>query len=94
MYVYAQVTAELPAAWTLPAAAIGKAGDDFVIYLVEAGKAVRTPVQVGRGDGQWTQVRRYKKPGTSNWADITESVRVASPASALTDGQPLPSKPE
>jgi HlyD family secretion protein len=90
MYAYARVTAELPAAWAVPAAAVGKAGDDFVVYLAAGGKAVRCPVQVLRGDGQFTQVRRYKKPGAADWTDVTGGERFASPAAALTDGQVLP----
>jgi multidrug efflux pump subunit AcrA (membrane-fusion protein) len=90
MYAYSRVTAELPAAWTVPAAAIGKAGDDYAFYLAEGGKAVRVPVQVGRGDGQFTQVRRYKKPGAAEWTDVTGTESIATPAAALTDGQALP----
>jgi hypothetical protein len=90
MYVNARLTAELPAAWTVPATAVGKVGDEAVIYLVEGGKAVRVSAQLGRGDGQLTQVRRYKKPGATDWTDVTGSESVAAPAAALTDGQPIP----
>lgn len=92
MYVYARVTAELPEAWGLPAAAVQKLGDEHVVYRVVDGKAVRTPVELIRGDGQFTQVRRYKKPGTTEWADWTGAEAVASPAAAVTDGQPITSK--
>jgi hypothetical protein len=90
MYVYARLTAELPVAWAVPAAAVGKAGDEPVMYLVENGKAVRVAVQVLRGDGKFTQVRRYKKAGASDWTDVTGAESVATPAAALTDGQPVP----
>lgn len=90
MYVYARVTTELPAAWAVPAAAVGRAGDDAVVYLVEAGKAVRTPVQVLRGDGRVTQVVRYRKPGAAAWTDFTGTEPVATPAASLADGQPVP----
>lgn len=90
MFVHAKLTAELPAAWAVPAAAIGKAGDDAVFYLVEGGKAVRVPVQLLKGDGQFIQVSRYKKPGASAWTDVTGAEQVALPASALTDGQVVP----
>lgn len=93
MYVYARVTAELPEAWSVPAAAVGKANDEFVIYLVENGKAVRAPVQVLRGDGQFTQVRGYKKAGAADWVAFTGSESVATPAAAVTDGQAVPSGP-
>ncbi len=88
-YAYARLTAELPAAWAVPAAAIGKVNDEPVMYLVEGGKAVRVPVQLLRGDGQFTQVRRYKKPGASNWTDVTGSEAVATPAAAVADGQAI-----
>jgi HlyD family secretion protein len=90
MYVHAKLTAELPAAWSVPTAALGKVGDDAIIYLVEGGKAVRVTVQPLKGDAQFTQVRRYKKPGAADWTDVTGSEQVATPASALTDGQPVP----
>lgn len=93
MYVYARITAALPEAWAVPALAVGKVGDDPVVYLVEGGKAVRTPVQVLRGDAQFTQVTRYKKPGATEWTDFTGSETVATPAAALTDGQPIQTAP-
>lgn len=90
MYIYARITAALPEAWAVPATAVGKVGDDAVVYLVEDGKAVRTLVQMLRGDGQFTQVARYKKPGAVAWTDFTGAETVATPAAALTDGQPIP----
>ncbi|HJZ57965.1 MAG TPA: efflux RND transporter periplasmic adaptor subunit [Gemmataceae bacterium] len=90
MYVNARLTVELPASWTVPAPAVGKVGDESVIYLAEGGKAVRVSVQLGRGDGQFTQVRRYKRPGAAGWTDVTGSESVATPAAVLTDGQPIP----
>jgi multidrug resistance efflux pump len=89
VYLNARLTAELPAAWTVPAAAIGKVGDESVIYLVEGGKAVRMPALLGRGDGQYTQVRRYKRPGATDWMDVTGTESFATPAAALSDGQPI-----
>jgi RND family efflux transporter MFP subunit len=89
MYVNARLTVELPAAWAVPAAAVGKLGDDPIVYLVKGGKAVRVTVQLGRGDGQFTQVRRYKEPGGTAWTDVTGSESVATPAAALSDGQPI-----
>jgi RND family efflux transporter MFP subunit len=94
MYVYARVTSELPAAWAVPATAVGRAGDDYVVYLAEGGKAVRTPVQVIRGDGQFTQVRRFRKPGAPDWVDFTGAEAVATPAAGLSDGQPVQPPPD
>jgi multidrug efflux pump subunit AcrA (membrane-fusion protein) len=90
MYAYARLTAELPAAWSVPATAVGKVNDEPVIYLVEGGKAVRVSVQLGRGDGQFTQISRYKKPGATAWTDVTGSEAIATPAAALTDGRAVP----
>ncbi len=90
MYVHAKLTAELPAAWSVPAAAVGKAGDETIMYLVDGGKAVRVTVQPLKGDGHFTQVRRYKKAGATDWTDVTGAESVATPASALTDGQAVP----
>lgn len=89
-YVHAKLTAELPAAWSVPAAAVGKVGDESVVYLVEGGKAVRVAVQLLKGDAQFTQVRRYKRPGAADWTDVTGAEQVATPASALADGQAVP----
>ncbi|VTU00012.1 hemolysin d : Efflux transporter, RND family, MFP subunit OS=Pirellula staleyi (strain ATCC 27377 / DSM 6068 / ICPB 4128) GN=Psta_1220 PE=4 SV=1: HlyD_2 [Gemmataceae bacterium] len=90
MYAYARLTAELPPAWSVPTAAVGKVNDESVVYLVEGGKAVRVRVELLRGDSQFTQVRRYKKPGATDWTDVTGSESVATPAAALTDGQTVP----
>jgi HlyD family secretion protein len=90
MYVYARITAPLPAAWAVPAAAVGKLNDEPIVYFVADGKAVRTLVQVLRGDGKYTQLHRYKRTA-SEWIEFTGSETIASPASALTDGQQIPS---
>lgn len=90
MYAYARLTAELPAAWSVQTAAVGKVNDEPVMYLVEGGKAVRVVVELLRGDSQFTQVRRYKKPGASDWTDVTGAESIATPAASLTDGRPIP----
>lgn len=89
MYVYARLMAELPAAWAVPAAAVGKVGDDTVLYLVEGGKAVRVTAQLLRGDAQFIQVKRCTKPGAADWADIAGTDSFATPASAVTVGQAI-----
>lgn len=87
MYVTAKLTVEMPDAWSVPAAAVGKVNDENVIYLAENDKAVRVAVQLLRGDGQYTQLKRYKRG--SEWIEIVGSESVVSPASAVTDGQKL-----
>ena len=90
MYVYARLTAELPAEWSVPVVAVGKVSEETVIYLVENGKAVRVAVQLIRGDSQFTQIRRYKRAGTNEWTEFTGGESVATPAAALKDGQAIP----
>lgn len=90
MYVVARLTAELPAEWAVPAAAIGRVNDEPVMYLAQDGKAVRVAVQLHRGDAQYTQILRYRRPNATEWAAVTGEERVASPAIAASDGQPLP----
>lgn len=90
MYVYARLTAELPAEWSVPVVAVGKVSEETVIYLVENGKAVRIAVQLICGDSQFTQIRRYKRAGTNEWTEFTGGESVATPAAALTDGQAIP----
>jgi multidrug efflux pump subunit AcrA (membrane-fusion protein) len=87
MYVHARVTAEQPARWALPASALVKQGDVTVCYLVEGGKAVRTPVQAGPSDGQFTEVLKLQRAGSSARADWTAKEEVAAKAAGLTDGQ-------
>lgn len=89
-YVFAKLTAELPAAWAVPATAVMKVGDDSVVYLVEGGKAARVTVQLLRGDGKFTQVKAYKKHGATDWTEFTGSESIATPATAVTDGQTIP----
>ena len=55
----------------------------------DQGDALSTPVQIGHGDGNVTQVRRYRKPGSTEWAEFTSSESVATPAAALIDGQTI-----
>lgn len=90
MYVSAKLTVELPAEWSVPAAAIGKINDELVMYLAEGGKAVRVVAQLHRGDAQFTQVLRYRRPNATEWTVVTGEERIASPANAVSDGQALP----
>jgi multidrug resistance efflux pump len=90
MYVSAKLTVELPAEWAVPVAAVGKINDEPVLYLIEGGKAVRVVAQPHRGDAQFTQVRRYKRPGAADWTDLTGTESFASPASSVTNGQAVP----
>jgi RND family efflux transporter MFP subunit len=88
MYTYARITAELPPAWVLPAGAVVKQGDQMVCFRVENGKAIRTPVRVGHGDGESVQVLFWQKAGEpSRWEEWTGKEVIARKARGLTDGQ-------
>ena len=89
MYVTARLVAELPAAWSLPVAALGKIGDDSFAYLVENGKAVRVVVEPLIGDVAVTQIRRFQRLGVTEWSPITGTESFTTPASAVTDGQAI-----
>lgn len=90
MYVSARLTVELPAEWSVPAAAIGKINDEPVMYLAEDGKAVRVVVRLHRGDAQFTQVNQYRRPNATGWVAVTGDERILTPANTVTDGQILP----
>jgi RND family efflux transporter MFP subunit len=90
MYAYARISNTLPEGWTLPVAAVAKQGDATACFVIEDGKAVRTPVQLGRGDGQSVVVLKKQKPGSPpTWEDVTGTEAVAAKAAGLSDGQPV-----
>jgi HlyD family secretion protein len=90
MYVNAQIINRLPEEWTLPVSAVVKQGNSTVCFLIENGKSVRTPVQIGRSDGQLVQVLRWQKPGKPPvWQEFTGTEVIAGQAAGLTDGQAL-----
>ena len=88
MYAYAAVTAALPEAWTLPAAAVVRQGDGAFAFLVRDGKAVRTKVQTGFGDGTHVEVLKFES-GPGAWAEPTGDETVVLKAAGVTDGQPV-----
>jgi RND family efflux transporter MFP subunit len=98
MYAYATLTAERPNVWTLPAAAVTTEGDvnqgyRTFCFLVENGKAWRTPVEIGARDSQRVEVlKKQARPAKSGeagpWQDITgEEEIVQGNIGSLTDGQ-------
>jgi HlyD family secretion protein len=88
MYVNARIIHQLPEGWTLPTSAVIKQGDAAICFVVESGKAVRTPIQIGRSDGQYIEALKRQKPGSPPvWEEFTGNETVAARASGLTDGQ-------
>lgn len=90
--IYAHITLRAPLAetLTLPVGAVITQGVESVCYLLEKGKAVRTPIKIGAREGESVQVLKKLK-GTldkGTWEDFTgkEEVIVSSPG-MLADGQ-------
>lgn len=88
MYAYGMVKIERPVVFALPQAAITEVGDLVCCYVLEGGKAVRTPLQTGIRDG--TRVEVVKKQVKGDWADFTGSEGVIlGDLTELVDGQPV-----
>jgi HlyD family secretion protein len=87
MYVTAQISAEMPETWVVPANAIVKQAEQVVCFLYRDGKAVRLAIQPGRSDGKFTEVFKKAGPG-GTWEDWTGGEDVLSgPTGTLSDGQ-------
>jgi RND family efflux transporter MFP subunit len=82
MYAHASIIVEHPDVWTLPESAVAFQGEQAFCCLVQEGKIVRTPVEVGLKSGGRIEVNR--RGGWSS-ADLC----VAANPSAYTDGQPV-----
>ena len=60
MYVNAKVLVERTAVCAVPQDCLMVSGNQTYCYLVEGGKAVKTPVQAGVSDGNWVEVSKMK----------------------------------
>lgn len=90
MYAYATFRAEFPGRLTLPASAISTQGDRPACFIVENGKAVRTPVQLGMRNGAIVEVLKklVRTDGAEGWRDFSSDEAVARDnVSGLNDGQ-------
>jgi RND family efflux transporter MFP subunit len=86
LYALARLEPELPEAWVLPAAALVKQGEQTVCFRIVEGKAVRTLVKAGPGDGGSVTVLGWQKPD-GGWKEWTGAEEVAAGAANLVDGQ-------
>jgi hypothetical protein len=88
-FVQVRLRAKLPEHWALPTGAIARSGEQLACYRIVDGKAVYTPVRVGRGDGTSIAVLKKLKPGTADeWVDWTgDEIVAAENAAYLSDGQ-------
>jgi RND family efflux transporter MFP subunit len=96
MYVQASITVRHAGVWALPAGSVRTEGDQTFCFVVENGKALRTPLQVGlRGDGlvevlkKEQQVRTGPSRQKPRWADIRGDEEVAADPAQLRDGEPV-----
>jgi multidrug efflux pump subunit AcrA (membrane-fusion protein) len=86
MYAYGKVLVERRDVWAVPQVCIVETGEQNVYYLYDNGKAVRTPVQSGIGDGKWVEVARRQVDG--KWEPLTGAEEVIQGDLAeLVDGQ-------
>ncbi len=92
MYAYGEVHVERPGVRAVPKSAITHTGGKSFIWRYDNGHAVRTEVETGARDGQWTEItnRRAesKSPGEERWVPIESSdqVLLGSKLSTLTEG--------
>ncbi len=87
MYVYTHITQLGPECLTVPATAVIKQNDILVCYILDGDKVKRTPVQIGRSDGERTELRKVQKAGSPpTWIDVPDSVEFAANATGLSDG--------
>jgi HlyD family secretion protein len=93
MYVRALIDETLPDAWMIPSPAIMMRDGQTFGFLLENGKAVKTPVKVGGREGDVIQLMKRQlpaaKPGTQpEWVDIAGSEAfILDNVSELRDGQ-------
>jgi HlyD family secretion protein len=86
MYVYGTIEIRRHNVQAIPAAAITVLGNQPCCYLLEDGKAHKTPVDTGVSDGSWTEVTAKQFHGT--WSAFTWSEQVIlGDLSELVDGE-------
>ena len=102
MYAYANVIIERPGVRTLPMAALVHSGDQTFYWSENSGQAVRTEIQTGVSDGEWTEVTNRRATPSSAastsdvaWVPIDGSEQVIDgDVSVLTEGAPVRVAPE
>ncbi len=88
MYAYGMVVIHRSKVHAVPLAAVVELGNQNCCYLLEDGKAVKTPVQVGVNDGHWIEVAGKQVNGI--WSPLTGSEEVIlGELSEIVDGEPV-----
>jgi HlyD family secretion protein len=85
MYLSARIVGPLPEAWTLPASALVRQGDQTVCFVIDGSAAHKTAVRIGRGDGSSTEV--FSRFVGGEWTPWDGTERIAGNPAGLSDGQ-------
>ncbi len=97
IYAYVNLIIERPGVRALPESALSYSGDNAYYWTHEKGHAVRTEVQTGVSDGEWTEVTNRQvlpseaaQSGKNAWVAITGTEQVIlGDLSLLTEGAPV-----
>ncbi len=93
LYAFATLTVKREGVLTLPVSAVVMGDAGAYCFRIEAGKAIRTPLQTGLSGGGLVEVmKKQSKPGT--WEDVTGEEEIATNAATVKDGQEVaPARP-
>src|SRR5262249_33955792 len=69
MYAYGMIEIERKNVFAVPQQSVMEIGNQNVVYLLEDGKASRTPVQIGINDGKYIEV--FRKKIKQKWEPFT-----------------------
>jgi multidrug efflux pump subunit AcrA (membrane-fusion protein) len=98
MYAYGKVLIVRPDVRAVPKSALVHAGGKNFVWRYEDGRARRTEVQTGIGDGQWIEITNFRVEsesadkdrwaGEDQWApfDPSQQVLIGSKLTSLTEG--------
>jgi len=91
MYVYVTVFIHRPDVYALPQEALVMSGNQTFCFLLQDGKAVKTPVDTAVSDGKWVEVAKMKIG--DSWVKVAGKEQVIlGDLSELTDGQAVQAK--
>lgn len=97
MYAYGTVIIEHPDVLAVPSDALFNVGEQHYLWFHEDGCAIKTEVEIGISDNEWTEVTNHlakvahpDATSTANWIpmDGTEDV-LAGELTTLADGEPV-----
>lgn len=86
MYAYGYVDIRRKGVMAVPARAIAKRGDAFVVFLFKDGKAVQAEARLGATDGDWTEVVSLEEAGKQSMAPSPEMQVIIGNTDELGDG--------